>query len=167
MIKAIYIAIAIVIIAGIAWSAKRQPSGPEPSPSPTATATATPSQSASPAASPAGKKMKLQNGLEIQDIVVGTGAQAKAGMVVSVHYTGTFADGKKFDSSLDRGQPFSFTLGAGEVIQGWDIGVEGMKVGGKRKLIIPPALAYGAGGVPGAIPPNSTLYFDVELLAVQ
>jgi FKBP-type peptidyl-prolyl cis-trans isomerase FkpA len=105
--------------------------------------------------------------LQKQDLVVGTGAEAKAGQQVSVHYTGWLTDGKKFDSSVDRGTPFKFKLGAGQVIKGWDQGVQGMKVGGKRKLTIPPELGYGARGFPGAIPPNSTLVFDVELLGVS
>ena len=103
-------------------------------------------------------------GLEIEDIKVGDGAEAKAGQNVTVHYVGTLTDGKKFDSSRDRGQGFSFKLGAGQVIKGWDQGVAGMKVGGMRKLTIPPDLAYGDRGFPGAIPPRSTLIFEVELL---
>ena len=109
--------------------------------------------------------------LKMIDSKVGTGAVAKAGQQVTVHYTGWLyvngAKGKKFDSSVDRGQPFSFALGAGEVIPGWDKGVAGMKVGGKRTLIIPSDMGYGAGGTPdGTIPPNATLIFDVELLKV-
>ena len=118
-----------------------------------------------------GKMTELANGLKYTDTNVGTGAEATKGHKVSVHYTGWLynngAKGAKFDSSLDRGQPFAFGLGAGQVIQGWDEGVAGMKVGGKRTLIIPPALGYGARGAPGAIPPNATLMFDVELLGVQ
>lgn len=105
--------------------------------------------------------------LKIEDVKVGEGTEAKAGNTVTVHYTGMFTDGKKFDSSYDRGQPFSFPLGQGMVIKGWEQGVAGMKVGGKRKLTIPPSLGYGEEGVPGAIPPNSTLLFEVELLDVK
>ena len=105
--------------------------------------------------------------LQIDDLEVGTGAEAKPGQMVSVHYVGTLTDGSKFDSSRDRGRPFSFPLGAGRVIQGWDQGVAGMKVGGKRKLTIPPELGYGARGFPPVIPANATLVFEVELLDVQ
>ncbi len=119
------------------------------------------------------QNMQLQNisttaGLEIYDVKVGDGAEAVPGKAVSVHYTGLLTNGKKFDSSVDRGQPFEFLLGAGQVIRGWDVGVAGMKVGGIRKLIISPELAYGANDVGGGlIPANSTLLFEVQLLGVQ
>ena len=102
----------------------------------------------------------------MEDTKVGTGAEAVAGKKVTVNYVGTLTDGTKFDSSIDRGQPFTFTLGAGEVIKGWDQGVAGMKVGGERKLTIPPELGYGS-SAQGSIPANSTLIFDVTLLDVQ
>jgi len=105
--------------------------------------------------------------LAIEELTVGSGSEAQSGKKVSVHYTGTLTDGKKFDSSHDRGQPFSFTLGAGQVIKGWDQGVAGMRTGGKRKLTIPPHLGYGARGFPPVIPPNATLVFEVELLDVK
>jgi FKBP-type peptidyl-prolyl cis-trans isomerase FkpA len=110
------------------------------------------------------------SGLQYEDTTPGTGAEAKAGQHVTVHYTGWLYNngvkGTKFDSSKDRNDPFAFGLGAGMVIQGWDEGVQGMKVGGKRLLVIPPALGYGARGAGGVIPPNATLMFEVELLAV-
>jgi FKBP-type peptidyl-prolyl cis-trans isomerase FkpA len=105
--------------------------------------------------------------LKIEDIREGTGKEAKTGDAVAVHYVGTLTDGKKFDSSRDRGSPFSFRLGAGQVIRGWDQGVPGMKVGGVRKLTIPPDMAYGARGFPPVIPPNSTLVFEVELVEIR
>ena len=105
--------------------------------------------------------------LIIEDLVVGNGATAQAGHSVVVHYTGWLTSGQKFDSSVDRNDPFDFRLGAGQVIPGWDQGVAGMQVGGKRKLTIPPNLAYGARGAGGVIPPNATLVFEVELLAVR
>ena len=107
------------------------------------------------------------SGLKYIDQEVGTGDVATAGKTASVHYTGWLENGKKFDSSVDRGQPFSFPLGAGRVIKGWDEGVQGMKVGGKRKLTIPSDLGYGSRGAGGVIPPNATLIFDVELLGVR
>ncbi len=105
--------------------------------------------------------------LQIEKIVTGTGASPRKGQVVSVHYTGTLTNGTKFDSSVDRDEPFDFVLGVGQVIQGWDVGVAQMKVGDKVKLTIPPEMGYGAGGYPGVIPPNATLIFEVELLAVN
>jgi FKBP-type peptidyl-prolyl cis-trans isomerase len=105
--------------------------------------------------------------LQISDIKPGTGDEATDGKKVTMHYTATLADGTKFDSSLDRDTPFSFTLGSGLVIAGWDIGVKGMKVGGVRKLVIPPHLAYGSRSVASVIPPNATLIFEIELLKVE
>ena len=107
------------------------------------------------------------NGLTYQDVTEGTGAEAVKGDQVSVHYTGWLMDGTKFDSSKDRGDPFEFRLGGGQVIKGWDEGVAGMKIGGTRKLTIPPSLGYGARGAGGVIPPNATLVFEVELLGVN
>ena len=106
-------------------------------------------------------------GLEIEEVKVGTGDEAKAGKNVTVHYVGTLTNGAKFDSSRDRNEGFSFRLGAGQVIKGWDQGVPGMKVGGMRKLTIPADMGYGARGYPPDIPPNSTLVFEVELLSVK
>lgn len=117
--------------------------------------------------SPNAGEITTPSGLKYADQVVGTGTTAVAGKTVSVHYTGWLTNGQKFDSSVDRGQPFSFPLGAGRVIKGWDEGVQGMKVGGKRKLTIPSELGYGTRGAGGVIPPNATLVFDVELLGVQ
>ena len=130
--------------------------------------TSTPPSASSPA-SPAnvnGQATRTASGLQYWDIVVGAGATAVPGRPVKVHYTGWLTSGEKFDSSLDRGQPFVFPLGEGQVIKGWDEGVAGMKEGGKRQLRIPPALGYGETGAGGVIPPNATLVFDVELLEV-
>lgn len=118
-----------------------------------------------------GKTMTTASGLQIEDTVAGTGATPKTGQICVMHYTGWLyqngAKGAKFDSSRDRGQPFEFPIGTGRVIRGWDEGVASMKVGGKRTLIIPPDLGYGARGAGGVIPPNATLIFEVELLAVK
>ena len=110
---------------------------------------------------------KTPSGLRYQDITAGQGAEAAADRTVSVHYTGWLPNGEKFDSSRDRNEPFSFSLGAGQVIAGWDEGVAGMKVGGRRKLVIPADLGYGTAGAPPDIPPGATLVFDVELLDVR
>jgi peptidylprolyl isomerase len=122
-------------------------------------------------AEPTGKQMTTESGLKIEDTTVGTGPAPKAGQICVMHYTGWLyengAKGQKFDSSVDRGQPFEFPIGTGRVIKGWDEGVASMKVGGKRTLIIPAELGYGARGAGGVIPPNATLIFDVELLEVK
>jgi FKBP-type peptidyl-prolyl cis-trans isomerase len=112
------------------------------------------------------KTVTTKSGLKYQDLRVGKGAPAKSGQRVTVHYRGTLTNGTKFDASYDRNEPFTFNLGAGEVIKGWDQGVAGMRVGGKRKLTIPPSLGYGASGAGGVIPPNATLIFEVELLRI-
>ena len=131
-------------------------------------ATSSPS-GASSTASPTkvtGQPTTTPSGLQYWDIVTGTGETAVPGKPVSVHYTGWLTSGEKFDSSVDRGKPFVFTLGAGQVIKGWNEGVAGMKAGGKRQLRIPPSLGYGENGAGGVIPPNATLIFDVELIEV-
>jgi len=134
------------------------------------TATHTPSQAVPNTNAPTkvtGDGVKTPSGLQYWDIKVGPGDEAKDGSHVKVHYTGWLTTGKKFDSSVDAHRPFDFTIGKGEVIKGWEEGVTGMKVGGKRQLRIPPQLAYGERGYPGVIPANATLIFDVELLAVK
>lgn len=136
-------------------------------------ATGTPGAVSSPVADaatpPAGVpgEVTTPSGLKYVDLVVGSGAEAKSGSDVKVHYTGTFADGREFDGSRDGDPPYAFRIDAGEVIRGWDEGVKGMKVGGRRKIVVPPSLGYGARGYPGAIPPNTTLYFDLELMDVR
>src|SRR3984885_6015694 len=120
-----------------------------------------------PPAKVTGDGVKTPSGLTYWDLRVGNGEVAKEGSRVRVHYTGWLTNGKKFDSSVDAGKPFDFTIGNGEVIKGWEEGVAGMKVGGKRQLRIPPVLAYGTQGYPGAIPANATLIFDIQLLGVQ
>lgn len=163
--------LAILIIVGAAalfWRKAPTQNQSLASPSPTATIEST----ASPVATASGKPIMQtdktpSDKLIIQDEIVGTGAVAVAGKSVTVNYVGTLTDGTKFDSSYDRGTPFTFNLGAGEVIAGWDQGVAGMKVGGKRKLTIPSPLAYGPQGIPGAIPGGATLIFEIELLKVE
>jgi len=113
------------------------------------------------------EEIKTASGLKYVDLVIGTGESPKPGQMVTVHYTGTLENGTKFDSSVDRGQPFVFPIAEGRVIKGWDEGVMTMKIGGKRKLTIPPDLGYGARGAGGVIPPNATLIFEVELLGAK
>ncbi|HWP86040.1 MAG TPA: FKBP-type peptidyl-prolyl cis-trans isomerase [Terriglobia bacterium] len=145
----------------IAWAVlMRSPGGAQNSnpPTPDSTAKPTPVQ---------GEPVKTASGLQYWEIKAGAGETAVKGQTVRVHYTGWLTNGQKFDSSVDRGQPFVFPLGAGRVIKGWDEGVAGMKVGGKRQLRIPPELGYGARGAGNVIPPNATLIFDVELLGIS
>jgi len=142
-----------------------QKAPPKATPARSTTATAS-QRTAARVITPAAQPVTTPSGLKYVDMVVGTGATPKVGDTVLVHYTGTFTNGKVFDTSVGK-QPFQFVLGRGQVIQGWDEGVGSMKVGGKRKLIIPPDLAYGARGYPGVIPPNSTLTFVVQLLKIK
>ncbi len=144
-----FVCLTLIIASGCAQSAREQKSGQPVAP---------PGKAATEGA--AGAK------LEITDLATGTGAVAESGKSVTVHYRGTLADGTEFDSSQKHGEPFTFRLGAGKVIPGWDEGVKGMKVGGKRKLVVPPSMAYGEEGFGGVIPPNATLTFEVELLKV-
>ncbi len=152
-------AIAVLMLAGCA-------SAPPPAPPAPAGTTAAAPAVPVPAA-PAVPGVTTASGLQYVDLFVGDGALAEDGMTVAVHYTGWLSDGTKFDSSRDRGErPFTFQLGAGQVIRGWDEGVKGMRVGGKRKLTIPPDLGYGERGAGGVIPPNATLVFEVEFVGV-
>jgi peptidylprolyl isomerase len=157
--RIVIIVVAVLVVAVAAFFAVRA-FAPKPASTPAASA-------GSPGAASSAPMTKTASGLQYQDMTAGSGPAAKSGDKVSVHYTGWLENGTKFDSSVDRGQPFNFTLGAGQVIPGWDEGVAGMQVGGKRKLIIPAALGYGSQGAGGVIPPNATLIFDVELLGIN
>jgi FKBP-type peptidyl-prolyl cis-trans isomerase len=150
-----FVAIAVILAMTAAFAFAQSATGKSTAPSTNAPTKVT------------GDGVKTDSGLQYWDMRVGNGEMAKEGSHVRVHYTGWLTTGKKFDSSVDAGTPFDFTIGNGEVIKGWEEGVAGMKVGGKRQLRIPPALGYGAEGSPPDIPPNATLIFDIKLLGVQ
>lgn len=167
-ISIILFLVALAVGGGIYILSNKTTNQPLATPNTSTTITTTAEPTATTVATSSAKPTMNTDKLIIQDEVVGTGAEAVAGHKITVNYTGTLTDGTKFDSSLNPGRtPFEFNLGAGEVIQGWDQGFTGMKVGGKRKLTIPPSLGYGSQGAGSAIPPNATLIFEVELLNVQ
>jgi peptidylprolyl isomerase len=170
---AIALLVALLALAGCGGDDNNTSDESTATPEAAATETATPSATETPAAAAKKPKVKVPKGkapkkLVIKDLKEGTGPAAQAGQTVTVQYVGVnFDGGKQFDASWDRGEPFSFPLGGGQVIQGWDQGVEGMKVGGRRMLVIPPDLGYGPDGQPPVIKPNETLVFVIDLLAVQ
>lgn len=166
MLVVIFLILLSVVGGIIVFSYKKSSDSSLQTATPSATITSDTSEAGESFATPSGSPTMNTTELQIEDQKIGTGETAVPGKKVTVNYVGTLTNGSKFDSSYDRNQPFSFTLGAGEVIEGWDLGVEGMKVGGKRKLIIPPSLGYGSSDL-GVIPPNSTLTFEVELLEVE
>ena len=186
--RGILISLVVVVICGIVIVMSQltaqppQTSDASPIPTPQTTVSESPVTEPTATAAPVTQSLKpdmnamsdsnsdyitTPSGLQYRDLEVGTGETPQTGQTVTVHYTGTLTDGTKFDSSLDRGQPFSFLIGKGQVIKGWDEGVGSMKVGGIRELVIPPDLGYGASGAGGVIPPNATLKFEVELLGVS
>ena len=165
-IRFLALALSAAVLTAGCYDASQQSNSTPSSTSTSATMLPPANTGAAPAA-PGGNMHKLASGLQYEDVVVGSGTMAEPGMSVSVHYTGRLTDGSKFDSSLDRGQPLKFQLGSGQVIDGWEQGIKGMRIGGKRKLTIPPDLAYGARGSSGVIPPYATLLFDIELIDVQ
>lgn len=163
----IIIALGILVGASLKDKASRQ-NGEPSSPPPALSVTENPNERAGQEApKPKANKTMEKEGVVIEILTTGNGQEAVAGSTAVVHYTGKLSDGKVFDSSIPRGKPFEFVLGSGSVIKGWDIGVLGMRVGEKRILVIPPALAYGAGGYPPVIPPSATLTFEVELVGVK
>ena len=161
--------LALAALACLALAGCKQQQSTESTTTTTTGAAVTEAQPSAPATSGAteGQERTLPGGLKVIDVVVGSGPMAEPGKTVSVHYTGTLTDGTKFDSSLDRGQPITFPLGVGRVIRGWDEGLKGMRVGGKRKLTIPASMGYGDEGYAPVIPPGATLLFDVELVDVK
>ena len=167
MIKPIRALAAVVAMLAVAGCQESKTTSDTASTTATTTPPATTPPAATGGAAGTAQEVTMPNGLKYQDLKVGDGTLAESGSSVSVHYTGWLTDGTKFDSSVDRGQPFNFRLGAGQVIRGWDEGVKGMRVGGKRKLTIPPDLGYGSRGAGGAIGPNETLVFVVDAVSIR
>ena len=159
--------LSLAIVLGLLAAGCNETSQQSGSASSQSTSTSTGATSTPAPAGEGGRMHKLASGLQYEDLVVGSGKMAEPGMNVAMLYTGWLTDGTKFDGNVDSGKPLRFQLGSGTVIQGWEEGIKGMRIGGKRKLTIPPDLGYGARGYPGVIPPNATLLFEVELVDVQ